>query len=259
MYQHILYEAKGSIGYLTINRPKALNALNTEVLTEIQDCLDTQITPDEDLRVVIVTGAGRSFIAGADIMEMKDATVPEGHAYVARGHKVMDTIDRSPKIFIAAVNGFALGGGCELAMACDIRIASEKALFGQPETHLGITPGFSGTQRLPRLVGKGMAKYLILSAENIKADEALRIGLVEKVVPAEELMPTVEKLAARIAGNAPIAVRQSKVDINAGMDADLATGCRIEAEAMTACFASEDKHEGMTAFAEKRDPDFKNR
>ncbi len=259
MYQNIIYEKDGKIAHLTINRPKAMNALNTDVLIDLQNCLDNDIAPDEELQVVIVTGAGRAFIAGADIMEMKDATMLEGNAYVERGHKVMDTIDRMPKIFIAAVNGFALGGGCELAMACDIRIASEKAVFGQPETHLGITPGFGGTQRLPRLVGKGMAKYMILSASNIKADEALRIGLVEKVVPEDELMPAVEKLAAKIAGNAPLALAQAKLDINSGMDVDLATGCKIEAQAMTTCFASEDKFEGMSAFAEKRDPVFKNK
>ncbi len=259
MYENITYEVKEGIGYLTINRPKALNALNTEVLIEIQKCLDEDIAPDDSVTTVIVTGAGRAFVAGADIVEMKNANTIEGHEYTARGHNVMNTIDHMPKIFIAAVNGFALGGGCELAMACDIRIASEKAVFGQPEVGLGIIPGFGGTQRLPRLIGKGMAKYIILSATNIRADEAYRIGLVEKVVPAEELMDTAVKLAKKISAQAPIAVRQGKIAINAGMDTDLYTGTRFEREAMTQCFASEDKTEGMTAFVEKRDPDFKNK
>lgn len=259
MYENITYEVKDGIGYLTINRPKALNALNTEVLKEIQKCLDEDIAPDDNINVVIVTGAGRAFVAGADIVEMKDATTNEGHAYTERGHKVMNTIDHMPKIFIAAVNGFALGGGCELSMACDIRLASEKAVFGQPEVGLGIIPGFGGTQRLARLVGKGMAKYIILSATNIRADEAYRIGLVQKVVAPEELMPEAEKLAHKISSKAPIAVRQAKAAINAGLDTDLNTGSRFEIEAMTQCFASEDKSEGMTAFVEKRDPVFKNK
>ncbi|HAT83187.1 enoyl-CoA hydratase [Eubacterium pyruvativorans] len=259
MYENILYEVKDHVGYLTINRPKALNALCTAVLEEIDDCLDTKIAPDNDVHVVVVTGAGRAFVAGADISEMQTKPVLEGHDYTELGHKVMDKIDNSPKVFIAAVNGFALGGGCELSMACDIRIASEKALFGQPEVGLGITPGFGGTQRLPRLVGKGMAKYMILAAKNVKADEALRIGLVQQVVPAEELMPTVEKLAKSIAAKAPIAVQQSKMAINNGMNTDLRTGCRLEIEGFQQCFASEDRVEGMSAFVEKRDPVFQNK
>lgn len=259
MYENIKYEVIDGIGHLTISRPKALNALNTATLIELQKCVDEEINPNDDVHVVIVTGEGRSFIAGADILEMKDATAQEGHAYALRGHKLMNTIERSPKIFIAAINGFALGGGLELSMSCDIRLASEKALFGQPEVGLGITPGFGGTQRLTRLVGKGMAKYLILSAQNIHADEAYRIGLVEKVYAPDDLLPEAEKLAKTIASKAPIAVSQSKADIDFGYDADMTTGSRFEAEAFIACFASEDKLEGMTAFVEKRAPEFKNK
>ena len=258
MYENIKYEVKEGIGYLTINRPKALNALNTEVLAELQQALG-EIEADEAVKAVIVTGEGRSFVAGADIAQMSKLNAVEGRAMMAAGHKVMDTIEQMPKPFIAAVNGFALGGGCELAMACDIRIASEKALFGQPEVGLGIIPGFDGTQRLPRLVGKGMAKYLIYSAQNIKADEALRIGLVEKVVAPEELMPEAEKLAKTIASKAPIAVAQAKIAINNGYDMDSKSASQFEVEATTVCFGSEDQKEGMAAFLEKRAPEFKSR
>ena len=259
MYNNIVYEVKDGIGYLTINRPKALNALNTETLTEIQDCLDNCIAKDDDTNVIIVTGADRAFVAGADISEMQTKTVVEGHTYAATGHKVMNTIMNSPKVFIAAVNGFALGGGCELSMACDIRIASEKALFGQPEVGLGIIPGFGGTQRLARLIGAGAAKLLILAAENIKADEAYRLGLVQKVVAPEELMETAEGIAMKIKKMAPIAVAQGKLAINRGLDADLTTGLALEIEAFTTSFASEDRVEGMTAFVEKRAAEFKNK
>ena len=197
MYENIKYEVKGNIGYLTINRPKALNALNTGVLSELSDVLG-KINGDDNVKAVILTGEGKAFVAGADISQMKDLNAVDGRAMMQAGHKVMNTIDRMPKPFIAAINGFALGGGCELAMACDIRIASEKAKFGQPEVGLGIIPGFGGTQRLARLVGKGLAKYLIYTAEMIDAAEALRIGLVEKVVPSEELMETAEKVANTI-------------------------------------------------------------
>ena len=259
MYENIKFEKNGKVATLTISRPKALNALNTPTLTEIQACLDNEIEPDQELVCVILTGEGRSFVAGADILEMKDADAGYFHNYTACGHKVMETIERSEKFFIAAVNGFALGGGLELAMSCDVRLASEKALFGQPETGLGIIPGFGGTQRLPRLVGKGMAKYLIASAQNIKADEAYRIGLVEKLYAPEELMPAAEKLAETIASKAPIAVRQGKACVNFGMDADMYTAARFEREAMSLCAASEDKSEGMTAFVEKRAPEFGNK
>ena len=258
MYENIKYEVKGNLGYLTINRPKALNALNTEVLSELADALK-EIEADDAVKAVIVTGEGKAFVAGADIAQMSKLNAVEGRAMMQAGHKVMNTIDQMPKPFIAAVNGFALGGGCELAMACDIRIASSKAKFGQPEVGLGIIPGFCGTQRLSRLVGKGMAKYLIYSAEMINAEEAFRIGLVEKVVEPDALMENAEKLANTIASKAPIAVAQAKIAINNGFDMDLKSASQLEVEATTVCFGSEDQKEGMAAFLEKRAPEWKNR
>ena len=259
MYENILYEVKDHVGYLTINRPKALNALCTAVLEEIDDCLDTKIAPDNDVHVVVVTGAGRAFVAGADISEMQTKPVLEGHDYTELGHKVMDKIDNSPKVFIAAVNGFALGGGCELSMACDIRIASEKALFGQPEVGLGITPGFGGTQRLTRVVGRGHAKELIYTGGMIDAEKAKAIGLVNEVFPQEELMPAAVKLAKKIAKNAPIAVQLSKAAINRGINCDVVTGIAYEAEVFGLCFSTADQKEGMAAFCEKRKATFEGK
>ena len=259
MYDNIIYEVKDGIGYLTINRPKALNALSSATLADLKACLDNEIETNDEVNVIIVTGADRAFVAGADIAEMQKMTTMEGHAYALAGQVVFNQIYNSDKIFIAAVNGFALGGGCELSMACDIRIASEKAVFGQPEVALGVTPGYGGTQRLPRLTNPGMAKLLILTGDNIKADEAYRIGLVQKVVAPEELIPEAEKIAKKIASKAPIAVAMSKKAINRGLDADLTTACALEAEVFTTCFASEDKQEGMSAFVEKRAPEFKNK
>lgn len=258
MYENIKYEVKDSIGYVTINRPKAMNALNTEVLRELYDVF-TKIDKDADVRAVILTGEGRAFVAGADIAEMYKLNAIEGREMMIEGHKVMNLIEKIETPVIAAVNGFALGGGCELAMACDIRLASEKALFGQPEVGLGIIPGFGGTQRLSRLVGKGMAKYLILSAKNIKADEAYRIGLVQKLIAPEELMAEAEKLAKKIAGNAPIAVATAKTAINTGYDMDLKSASDFEINVFTVAFGSEDKKEGMGAFLEKRPAEFKNK
>jgi len=258
MYQTIKYEVKNNIGYVTISRPEALNALNRTVLEELFDVFN-RIDEDEDVRAVILTGEGRSFVAGADIAQMSTMNTPEGRSFVIYGQKVMHFMEKLEKPIIAAINGFALGGGCELSMACDIRIASSKAKFGQPEVGLGIIPGFGGTQRLSKLVGKGMAKYLILSAETINAEEALRIGLVERVVEPEELIPTVEKLAQTIASKAPIAVGMAKTVINKGDHVDLHTGCALEAEAFGGCCGTEDQKEGMRAFLEKRPAEFKNR
>ena len=258
MYQTIKYEVKNHIGYVTISRPEALNALNRTVLEELFDVFN-RIDENDDVKAVILTGEGRSFVAGADIAQMSTMNSPEGRAFVIYGQKVMHFMEKVEKPIIAAVNGFALGGGCELSMACDIRIASTKAKFGQPEVGLGIIPGFGGTQRLAKLVGKGMAKYLILSAETINAEEALRIGLVERVVEPEELMPFVEKLAATIASKAPLAVGIAKTVINKGDHVDLHTGCAMEAEAFGVCCGTEDQKEGMRAFLEKRPAEFKNR
>ena len=257
-YKNIKKKKKDGIGYVTMNRPKALNALNTEVLTELDDVFRA-IDKDDEVRVAIVTGEGRSFIAGADIAQMSELNGTEGRDMTIQGQKVMELIESINKPVIAAVNGFALGGGNELAMACDIRIASEKAKFGQPEVNLGIIPGYGGTQRLPRLVGKGMAKKLIYSAEMIDAQEAYRIGLVDEVVPAEELMEAAEKLAKTIMSKAPIAIKMAKVAINNGINTDLTIGVQFEAESYTSTFVSEDRVEGMKAFVEKRPAEFRNK
>lgn len=258
MYETIKYEVSGSIGYVTINRPKAMNALNGEVLDELYAAF-TEVAADDQVKAVILTGEGKAFVAGADIAQMNQLDAIEGRALIAKGHKVMNYMESIEKPFIAAVNGFALGGGCELAMACDIRIASEKAKFGQPEVNLGIIPGFGGTQRLPRLVGKGMAKYLIMTAEMVGAEEAQRIGLVEKVVAPEELIPTCEKLAQTIMSKAPIAIGVAKTTINNGYDLDMRAASALEIEAFASTFASQDKTEGMTAFLEKKEAKFQNK
>lgn len=257
-YKNILFEVKNGIGYVTMNRPEALNALNTEVLTELADVFG-RIDKNDEIFVAIVTGSGRAFIAGADIAQMSELDEKGGRDMTIQGQRVMDLIESIDKPVIAAVNGFALGGGNELAMACDIRIAADTARFGQPEVNLGIIPGYGGTQRLPRLVGKGMAKKLIYSGEVIDAKEAYRIGLVEEVVAAEELMTAAENLARIIMQKAPIAVKMAKIAINSGLNADLKTAVQLEAEAYTGTFVSEDRTEGMKAFVEKRDAVFKNR
>ena len=247
----IKYETEGAVGIITINRPKALNALNSQVLEELEEAVDG-INLDE-IRCVILTGAGeKSFVAGADIGEMSTLSVEEGEAFGKKGNDIFRKIETLPVPVIAAVNGFALGGGCELSMSCDIRIASENAVFGQPEVGLGITPGFGGTQRLARIVGPGMAKQMIFTARNIKAPEALRIGLVNAVYPSEELMDQAKKMAAGIAKNAPIAVRACKKAINEGLDAAMDDAIVIEEKLFGSCFETYDQKEGMAAFLEKR-------
>ena len=258
MYENIKYETKNNIGYVTINRPASMNALNKSVLIELLDVFQ-KIETDAEVRVVIITGEGKAFVAGADIVEMSKLNTIEGRAMMTAGHKVMNLIESMGKPVIAAVNGFALGGGCELSMACDIRIASEKAKFGQPEVGLGIIPGFGGTQRLARLVGSGMAKYLIMTTEIISASEAYRIGLVEKVVPPEELMDTAEKVAKTIVSKAPIAISTAKTAINNGFNMDMKSASQFEIETFTSSFGSDDKKEGMAAFLEKRTPEFMNK
>lgn len=245
------YEDKGAYGVITINNPKQLNALNSQVLDDLNAALD-QINVDT-VRCVIVTGSGeKAFVAGADITEMKDLDQTGGTAFGKKGNDIFRRIETFPIPFIAAVNGFALGGGNELSLACDFRIASENAVFGQPEAGLGITPGFGGTQRLARAVGPGYAKQMIYTARNIKAPEALRIGLVNAVVPQEELMPLAEKLAGQIAVNAPIAVRQCKKAINEGLELNMDDAVALEEKLFGECFATADQKEGMTAFVEKR-------
>ena len=254
-----LYEVRGNTAIITINRPEALNALNLDVLAEIEQSV-AKAEKDKDVYVVIITGAGRAFVAGADIAQMKDLTPDEARAFGEYGNKVFLSVESLSKPVIAAVNGFALGGGCELCMACDIRIAGEKAKFGQPEVGLGITPGFGGTQRLPRIVGLSKAKELIFTAQTINAAEALQIGLVSKVVPGEELMDAALELAGKIAGNAQVAVRQSKAAINKGMQSDIATALAFEAQAFGLCFSTEDQKDAMSAFVNKEKiTGFKNR
>lgn len=249
--EFIQYEQKAAVGIITISREKALNALNSKVLEELDATLDA-VNLDE-VRCLILTGAGqKSFVAGADIGEMSTLTKAEGEAFGKKGNDVFRKLEVFPIPVIAAINGFALGGGCEISMSCDIRICSDNALFGQPEVGLGITPGFGGTQRLARLVGVGMAKQMIYAARNIKADEAYRIGLVNAVYTQEELMPAAEKLAATIAKNAPIAVRNCKKAINDGLQVDMDQAIVVEEKLFGGCFESYDQKEGMTAFLEKR-------
>ena len=257
-YKTISYEVNENIGKLTINRPEALNALNSEVLDELDHLLE-EIEKDKDLRCLIITGAGRSFVAGADIKEMSELSPIEANKFGKKGIGVFRKIEKLPMPVIAAVNGFALGGGCELAMACDIRIASQKALFGQPEVGLGIMPGFGGSQRLQRLVGQGWAKYLILSAENIKADKALEIGLVQDVVEVEELEERVNSLAKAIASKAPIAVKLAKEAINTGAQVDIDSALRIEELAFGLTFSTEDMKKGTQAFINKEKCEFENK
>lgn len=249
---NVLLEKKGPYAVATIHRPEALNALNSQVLADLAELLDT-VEADEEIRALVITGAGeKAFVAGADIGEMSTLTKAEGEAFGKKGNDVFRRLETLPIPTIAAVNGFALGGGCELSMSCDIRICADTAVFGQPEAGLGITPGFGGTQRLARLVGPGMAKQLIYTAKNIKADEALRIGLVNAVYPAQELLPAAEKLAGIIAKNAPIAVRACKKAINDGLQVDMDRAVTIEEKLFGSCFETADQKEGMSAFLEKR-------
>ncbi len=253
------FRQQDSVGILTISRPEALNALNLEVLKELDAAID-YVGSQDDIHVVILTGDGRSFVAGADIGQMSKFTAPEAKQFGVEGNRIFLKLEQMAKPVIAAINGFALGGGCELAMACDIRLASEKARFGQPEVSLGITPGFGGTQRIARIIGVSRAMELILSARQIKAQEALDIGLVSGVYPPEDLMPKALELANAIAAQAQVAVRQAKRCIRMGLQTDIATGVAFEAEAFALCFATEDQKNAMAAFLNKTEhPPFTNR
>ena len=255
----VTLEQKGAIGVITMNRPEALNALNAQVLQDLSDVLD-QVEANEEILVAVVTGAGRSFVAGADIGQMSTMGAVEGKKFGVFGNNIFHKLENLTKPTIAAVNGFALGGGCELAMSCDIRVASEKAKFGQPEVGLGITPGFGGTQRLPRIVGVSNAMELILTARTIGAAEAKEMGLVSHVYAPDELMDKALELANAIAANAQIAVRESKAAIRRGMQTDMATGAAFESEAFGLCFATEDQKDAMKAFVNKEKiTSFKNR
>ena len=257
--ENVLYEKKGPIAYVTVNRPKVLNALNQAVFADLKTAFE-DARDDASVRGVVLTGAGdKAFAAGADIAEMSNYTAVEAEAATRRAQGVTELIENLGKPVIAAVNGFALGGGCELAMACTIRLAAETAKFGQPEVKIGIMPGAGGTQRLPRLVGKGRALQLILTAEIIDAQEAYRIGLVNEIGPNSNLITRAEAIINQIISNAPIGVKHSIEAVNKGLDASVAEGLLLEASMFAICAGSEDKKEGTSAFLAKRAPKFQGR
>lgn len=258
-FNNLLIEKDGDIAIVTINRPKALNALNAETLSELGKAMD-DLGQDDSVKVIILTGAGdKAFVAGADISFMQSMNAIEGRNFALLGQQVFSKIENLPKPVIAAINGFALGGGCELAMSCDIRIASEKGKFGQPEVNLGVIPGFAGTQRLPRLVGKGIAKELLYTGDMFGADVAFRIGLVNKVVPAAELLDSAKEMAKKIASKGAVAIRLCKEAVNEGLEMEVEKAFAHEANLFGLCFATEDQKEGMSAFLEKRAPQFKGK
>jgi enoyl-CoA hydratase len=258
-YENIILESRNRIAYITINRPKVLNALNMQTMDELRQAF-TQLKGDKEVRVVILTGAGeKSFVAGADINELQKNNPVEAKEYTHRGQAVLDLIENLGKPVIACINGFALGGGCELALACTMRLASENAKLGQPEVKLGIIPGYGGTQRLPRLVGKGVAAQLLLTGDMISAQEAHRIGLVNEVVGAAELIQRAEAIAQAIIKNAPLAIQYCLEAVNHGMEMTQQEGLFLEATLFSVCCATEDKKEGTTAFIEKRTANFQGR
>ena len=258
-FQNIKLEKKNQIAYITIDRPKVLNALNMATMQEIKQAF-ADAKQDVDVRVVILTGAGeKAFVAGADIGELSHHTPVSAKEYTHQGQAILDAIENLGKPVIACINGFALGGGCELAMACTLRLASENAKLGQPEVKLGLIPGYGGTQRLPRLVGKGVAMQLVLTGEMISAQEAHRIGLVNEVVPAGELIARAEAIAAKIIANAPLAIQYAIEAVNHGLDLTLADGLFLEATLFGVCCSTEDKNEGTKAFLEKRPAQFKGK
>jgi enoyl-CoA hydratase/carnithine racemase len=258
-YENILLEKKNAIAYVTVNRPKVLNALNAATIEELRAAFH-ELKHDASVRVVLLTGAGeKAFIAGADIGELAKQESISGKEMAHRGQAVLNLIENLGKPVIACINGFALGGGCELALACTMRLASDNAKLGQPEVKLGILPGYGGSQRLPRLVGKGLAMQIVLTGEMISAQEAHRIGLVNEVTTAAELIPRAEAIAAKIIANAPLAVQYTMEAVNKGMEMPLAEGLFLEATLFGVCCATEDKKEGTTAFLEKRAAAFKGK
>ena len=259
MYKHLAVDKEAGVAIVTVNRPEVLNILDTAAVLEIEDCFHS-LEKDASVDIIIITGAGeKAFIAGGDIKEMSVKNAVEGREYGRNGQRALFAIENCSKPVIAAVNGYAFGGGTELAMACDIILASDRAKFGQPEVKLGITPGFAGTQRLPRIVGRGMGKELVFSGRTVDAEEALNIGLVNRVVPHESLMEEALALARLIASNGQLAVRSCKELVNFAMDNALDAGLRKEADAFGVCFSTGDRKEGMSAFLEKREPEFKRR
>src|SRR5271166_1126188 len=258
-YQNLHLETKNHIAYITIDRPKVLNALSMATMDELRRAF-AAAKDDAEVRVVILTGAGeKAFVAGADISELAQQSPISAKEYTHRGQAIVDSIENLGKPVIACINGFALGGGCELALACTMRLASENAKLGQPEVKLGLIPGYGGTQRLSRLVGKGLAMQQILTGEMITAQEAYRIGLVNEVLPQGELIPRAEAIASKIIANAPLAIQYSIEAVNRGFDMMLADGLFMEATLFGVCCATEDKNEGTRAFLEKRPPQFKGR
>src|SRR3954453_15672094 len=258
-YENIQYEKKGAIGYVTVNRPKVLNALNMATMKELHAAF-TAVRDDAEVRAAILTGSGeKAFIAGADISELATQDAVMGKEYAQRGQAVLDLIENCGKPVIACVNGFALGGGCEIAMACTMRLASENAKLGQPEVKLGIIPGYGGTQRLPRLVGKGLAMQMVLAGGKIKAEKGHPIGLVNEVVPSAELIARAEAIAAKIIANAPLAVQYAMEAVNKGMEMTLPEGLYLEAVLFGVACSTEDKTEGTKAFLEKRTAHFKGK
>lgn len=258
-FENIQFEKKGAIAYVTVNRPKVLNALNMATMKELHAAF-TSVRDDAEVRVAILTGSGeKAFIAGADISELATQDAVSGKEYAMRGQAVLDLIENCGKPVIACVNGFALGGGCEVAMACTMRLASENAKLGQPEVKLGIIPGYGGTQRLPRLVGKGLANQLVLTGEMITAQEAHRIGLVNEVTAPAELIARAEAIAQKIIANAPLAIRYCLEAVNKGMEMTLQEGLFLEASLFGVCCATQDKGEGTKAFLEKRAANFQGK
>src|SRR5450759_783286 len=258
-YENILLEKKNSIAYVTVNRPKVLNALNMATMEELR-AVFTDIQSDASIRVAILTGAGeKAFVAGADISELAKQDAVSGKEYGHRGQAVIDSIENLGKPVIACINGFALGGGCELALACTMRLASDNAKLGQPEVKLGLIPGYGGTQRLSRLVGQGIAMQQILTGDMITAQEAYRIGLVNEVVPQADLIARAEAIAAKIIANAPLAIQYAMEAVNRGFDLTLADGLFLEATLFAVCCSTEDKNEGTRAFLEKRPAQFKGK
>ncbi len=257
-YENIIFEVKeDGVGLLTVNRPKSLNALNPQTLDEINNVLDV-IEKEQSVKVLVITGAGeKAFIAGADISEFPKMNSLQAYLFAEKGQRLFFRIEQLPIPVIACVNGFALGGGCELAMSCDFIYASDKAKFGQPEINLGIIPGFGGTQRLARLVGRAKAKELCMTGEMISAEEAKAIGLVAKVFPAESLLEETLKIASSLAKKSQVAIRAIKRVIDEGIGSDLRSGCELEANTFALTFVSEDAKEGVAAFLEKRKPNFK--
>jgi enoyl-CoA hydratase len=255
---NIIIEKKGNIGIIKINRPNNLNALNKETIVELTKAVE-ELEKDKNIKVVILTGEGKAFIAGADIKQMKDMDSSEAKKFAETGHNLLMKIEKSHLPFIAAVNGYALGGGCEVMMACDICIAASSAKIGQPEINLGVHPGFGGTQRLPRLVGRMKAKEILLTGDSFDANEAHCIGLINMVVPDEQIMQLAEKIANKIASKSTVQTGFIKALVNKGMDIDLKKACDLEISYFSSSFSTEDQKEGMTAFLEKRKPNFKGK